>query len=226
MKRTWIIVSIVVVAGIAGAGALYGRELLEGMRFEKAMYQIGDADRADAGPWPRQHETCFVCHGPRGQSLNAWYPALSGLPQAYVAAQLHAFASDQRKNPYMGPLAKDLSDAQIDTLAAYFAKQTPTRNEDVPANPELEKRGLALVQARSCQACHGAKLMGKEQVPRLAGQGEDYLAKQLSDFKAGTRKDPTGAMNGVAATLSSEDIPAVARYLAGVAPGEDGVTAR
>lgn len=224
MKRTWIIVTIVAVASVAGAGALFGRDLLESMRFEKAMYQIGEADRVNAGPWPQVQETCFVCHGPRGQSLNAWYPALSGLPQAYVTAQLHAFAGDQRHNPYMGPLAKDLSDVQIDALAIYFAKQTPARNEDVPANPDLVKRGLALVQARNCQACHGAKLMGKDQVPRLAGQGEDYLAKQLADFKAGARKDPTGAMNGLAATLSSEDIPAVARYLAGMMPGHEAGT--
>jgi cytochrome c553 len=226
MKRTLIIIAIVAVAGAVGAGALYGRDLLDGMRFEKAMYQIGDADRVDAGPWPQPQETCFDCQGQRGQSLNTWYPALTGQPKAYIAAQLHAFAKDHRLNPYMGPLAKDLSDAQIDALAVYFAKQAPTRNEDVPANPELEKRGLALVQAQSCQACHGAKLMGKDQVPRLAGQGEDYLAKQLAEFKAGTRKDPTAAMNGVAATLSSEDIPAVARYLARVSPGEDGIAAR
>ncbi|MHA7685536.1 c-type cytochrome [Cupriavidus sp. PET2-C1] len=218
MKRILIILAVVVVAAAVGVGALYGRDLLDGMRYEKAMYQIGEANRTDAGTWPQQQETCFVCHGPRGQSRNAWYPALSGLPKAYIAAQLHAFASDQRRNPYMVPLSKDLSDAQIEVLADYFAKQVPTRNEDVPANAELEKRGLALVQARSCQACHGATLMGKDQAPRLAGQGQDYLAKQLADFKTGMRKDPTGAMNGLAATLSSEDIPVVAHYLAGILP--------
>jgi cytochrome c553 len=221
MKRTLIIVTVVAVAAAAVAGALYGRDLMDGMQYEKAMFQIGAADNANAGPWPQYQETCFVCHGPRGQSLNAWYPALSGQPKAYIAAQLHAFASDQRPNPYMGPLAKDMSDAQIDALANYFAQQAPTRNEDVAADAELHKRGIALVQARSCQACHGEKLMGKDQAPRLVGQGADYLAKQLADFKTGARKDPTGAMNGIAATLSSEDIPTVARYLAGVSPERD-----
>ncbi|MBN3815448.1 c-type cytochrome [Paraburkholderia sp. Se-20369] len=225
MKRTLIIVTVVAVAAAAGAGALYGRDLLDGMRYEKAMHQIGEANQTNAGPWPQPQETCFVCHGPHGQSLNAWYPALSGQPKAYIAAQLHAFASGQRPNPYMGPLAKDLTDAQIDAFATYFARQTPARNEDVSADAALEKRGLALVQARSCQACHGSNLMGKDQVPRLAGQGEDYLAKQLADFKTGARKDQTGAMNGLAATLSSEDIPAVARYLAGLTPRHDGSVA-
>ncbi|MCO5397531.1 c-type cytochrome [Ralstonia soli] len=219
MKRAKIlgITVAVALAAAIGAGALYGRDIVDGMRFEKAMHEIGEAEKT--GPWPQPHETCFVCHGPRGQSLNAWYPALTGQPKTYIAAQLHAFASDHRSNPYMGPLAKDLTNAQIDALADYFAQQAPARNEEVTADATLEKRGLALVQARSCQACHGEKLMGKDQAPRLAGQGEDYLAKQLADFKAGARKDPTGAMNGIAATLSSDDVPAVARYLAGMSPG-------
>lgn len=90
----------------------------------------------------------------------------------------------------MGPLAKGLTDAQIDAFATYFAQQTPARNENVPADAELEKRGLTLVQARSCQACHGATLRGKDRAPRLAGQGQDYLAKQLADFKTAHARIP------------------------------------
>lgn len=226
MKRTLIIIAIVAIAATVGAGALYGGDILDGMQYEKAMARIGETDKANAGAWPQPQETCFVCHGPRGQSLNAWYPALSGQPKAYIAAQLHAFANDQRPNPYMGPLAKEMSDVQIDALATYFARQAPTRNEDVPADANLQQRGLALVQARSCQACHGEKLMGKDQAPRLAGQGADYLAKQLADFRTGARKDPAGAMNGIAATLSGEDVPAVARYLASVLPDRGAAASR
>ncbi|MGU7771788.1 c-type cytochrome [Burkholderia sp. MR1-5-21] len=219
MKRAMIIGAVVAIAGLAGAGVLYGQDILDGMRFEKAMGQIGAADNANAGPWPQPQETCFFCHGARGQSLNSWYPALSGQPEPYIAAQLRAFASERRRNPYMGPLARDLDDGQIKVLAAYFARQTPTRNEDVAVDAALAKRGMAVIQTRSCQACHGETLLGKDQVPRLAGQGEAYLASQLAAFKTGERHDPTGAMNGVAATLSDDDVRAVARYLASVSPG-------
>ncbi|KVQ97699.1 c-type cytochrome [Burkholderia ubonensis] len=220
MKRVMIIGAVVAIVALAGAGALHGRDILDGMRFEKAMSRIGEADQANGGPWPQPQETCFFCHGARGQSLNAWYPALSGQPEAYLAAQLRAFASEQRHNPYMGPLARDLDDGQVKTLAAYFARQTPTRNEDVPADAALAKRGMALIQARSCQACHGATLMGRDQAPRLAGQGEIYLATQLAAFKTGERRDPAGAMNGIVATLSGDDIRAVAHYLASASPGQ------
>ena len=42
-----------------------------------------------------------------------------------------------------------------------------------------------------CAACHGANGISSSPLwPNLAGQKKDYLAKQLKDFKAGTRKDP------------------------------------
>ncbi|MGU7778861.1 c-type cytochrome [Burkholderia sp. PU8-34] len=219
MRRAMIIGAVAAIAGLAGAGVLYGQDILDGMRFERAMSRIGAAGNANAGPWPQPQETCFFCHGARGQSLNSWYPALSGQPEPYLAAQLRAFASEQRHNPYMGPLARDLDDGQINGLAAYFAQQTPTRNEDVAVDAALAKRGMAVIKARSCQACHGETLLGKDQVPRLAGQGEAYLANQLAAFKTGERHDPTGAMNAMAATLSDDDVRAAAHYLASVSPG-------
>lgn len=219
MKRAWIVGAVVVLAGAVGVGALYGRDYLDGMHFEKAMHEIDQTEVANGGPWPQPQETCYFCHGAHGQSVNAWYPALSGQPEAYLVAQLHAFAGGQRPNPYMGAIARELTDEQIKSLAVYFARQTPVQSEAVHVQVVLEKRGMALVAAKSCRACHGASFMGRDQVPRLSGQGEAYLAKQLAAFKTGERHDPSGAMNGMAATLSGEDIQAVASYLASLTPG-------
>ncbi|ARF86905.1 cytochrome c4 [Burkholderia cenocepacia] len=118
----------------------------------------------------------------------------------------------------MGPLSRELDDAKIDALATYFARQAPARNEPVPADAALDTRGMALVAARSCRACHGAALTGKDPAPRLAGQGQLYLEAQLAAFRSGERHDPTGAMNALAATLSGDDTRAVAHYLAGLSP--------
>ncbi|MGF6967315.1 cytochrome c553 [Paraburkholderia sp. WC7.3g] len=219
MRRTWIVSTAVVLAGVVSVGALYGRDCLDGMQFEKAMSEVDKTEVANGGPWPQRQETCYFCHGAHGQSVNAWYPALAGQPEAYLVAQLHAFAGGQRPDPYMGAIARELTDGQIKALAAYFSRQTSAQNEAVHGQPALEKRGMELVSAKNCQACHGAAFMGREQVPQLAGQGEAYLAKQLAAFKTGERRDPSGAMNGMAATLSGEDIHAVASYLAGLTPG-------
>ncbi|WP_367648448.1 c-type cytochrome [Burkholderia lata] len=197
---------------------LFGRDLYGYYRFGKALDREVDALKADAGPWPQPQETCFICHGPRGQSGNGGYPALSGQPAAYLEAQLRAFASDRRPDPTMGPLARGMDEQQMKLLAAYFARQAPVQNERIRVDAALATRGMAVVRARSCVACHGAGLTGNERAPRLAGQGEAYLADQLVAFRAGKRHDETGAMNGVAAALSDEDIRAVAHYLASIAP--------
>lgn len=201
-------------AVVAAAAAFLVPDLVDYHRFGTALDSQAQASQADGGPWPQFAETCFACHGPHGQSRNAEYPALAGQPAAYLAAQLRAFASGQRDNPTMGPLARNLTDEQIRSLAAYYARQASAARPDAMESAALEARGKALVQARSCQACHGEALTGKELAPRLAGQGEHYLAHQLAAFKSGKRHDATGAMDAIAATLPDEDIPAVARYLA------------
>ena len=69
----------------------------------------------------------------------------------------------------------------------------------------------AVVKAR-CSVCHGdAGETAGEDFPRLSGQHETYLAKQLRDFQAGTR---TGLMVRQARGLSEAEITAIARYYA------------
>lgn len=67
-----------------------------------------------------------------------------------------------------------------------------------------------------CVACHGAD--GNSAIPAnpiLAGQGEQYLLKQLRDFKATDGKPAArknDIMGGMASTLSDEDMKNVALY--------------
>ncbi len=62
-----------------------------------------------------------------------------------------------------------------------------------------------------CAACHGPSGVSVNPIwPNLAGQKEQYLAKQLKDFRAGTRKDPL--MSAQAAALSDADIANLAAY--------------
>ncbi len=64
---------------------------------------------------------CLACHGPQGVSMNPLWPNLAGQKEEYLVKQLKDFRSDERKNPVMSPLAKPLSDSEIDNLAAFFA---------------------------------------------------------------------------------------------------------
>lgn len=217
---------LVAAAAVVAVAAFIVPDLVGYHRFGTALDNQAVASQTDGGRWPQFPETCFACHGPRGQSHNAEYPALAGQPAAFIEAQLRAFASGQRDSPTMGPLARNLTDEQIGLLAAYYAKQAPTGSPDVTASAALEARGKAVVQARSCQACHAEGLTGKDLAPRLAGQGESYLGQQLAAFKSGKRHDASGAMDSIAAALSNEDIPAVARYLARMSPERREIGAR
>lgn len=72
--------------------------------------------------------------------------------------------------------------------------------------------GAGAEKSKACAACHGAdgnKPISAD-IPRLAGQHADYLARALTDYKSGARKDPV--MNGQAAALSAQDIQDIASY--------------
>lgn len=212
------LIALSVVALIAGLVALYGRDALDLYRLMDHIATSSEASEADGGPWPRLTDACAGCHGRQGHSQHQQYPSLAGQPAPYLAAQLQRFASGERASPNMGPLAMTLSEADIQFLSAYFAKQPASANESFKPDAALQARGEKLVATGGCAACHGEGLGGRDQFPGLAGQGHDYLLAQLDAFAQGRRQDPTGAMTAISATLSAEDRQALAHYLAALAP--------
>jgi cytochrome c553 len=72
---------------------------------------------------------------------------------------------------------------------------------------------LGKAKAQACAACHGSKgISGNPLWPNIAGQKEQYLARQLRDYKTGARKDPQMAHQMT--TLRNEDIGNLAAYFA------------
>ena len=65
--------------------------------------------------------TCAGCHGSNGISNNPMWPNLAGQKQAYLASALQMYRDGRRKNAMMTAMAKNLSDADITNLAAYYA---------------------------------------------------------------------------------------------------------
>jgi cytochrome c553 len=65
--------------------------------------------------------TCAGCHGAKGVSANPLWPNLAGQKEAYLVKQMKAFRDGVRQDPSMTAMAKPLSDADIDNLAAYYA---------------------------------------------------------------------------------------------------------
>lgn len=197
--------------------ALFGRDLLGLYRLLDYIDTSTQAYEAE-GPWPHTADACYGCHGKQGTSLHQRYPSLAGQPAEYLKAQLHSFASGQRLNPNMQPLAMSLTEQEILKLADYYARQPAQENAAFQPDPVLREQGAKLATAGACMACHGEKLTGQGPFPRLAGQGADYLLVQLDAFAQGRRVDPTGSMKAITATLSAQDRKALAHYLASLAP--------
>ncbi|QXH54785.1 c-type cytochrome [Pseudomonas maumuensis] len=217
-RRTLLLGSAMLAAGLLGVTAFHGPELLAGYRFMNALDQHYASYETNGGAWPQPQDACSLCHGVRGQPHNSLYPALAGQSAAYIQAQLQAFAQGTRHSAQMQPLAAALSDERIKALAEYFARQVPRVTDAPPPDDALRARGQASAAARGCTACHGETLSGGPVGPRLAGQGQAYLLEQLAAFKRGQRSDPSGAMNATTASLSEEELQALAHYIAGLAP--------
>lgn len=98
----------------------------------------------------------------------------------------------------------------------------------VAAAAQAAPSGRQVVQNRGCAACHGAAGQGQPMLgyPRLAGQSAAYLAKQLEAFKTGKRLNTI--MKSQAASLTADEMRAIAGYyasLAAPAPSSKGESA-
>ena len=144
-------------------------------------------------------------------------PSLAGQPAQSVAMQLFQFREGNRKDPQMTPVAKTLSNAEMNELARHFSRQkaAPPSHKTAPENVAA---GRQLAERFNCVQCHGPGLAGLQHIPRLAGQQHEYLRTQLRGFKAQTRADLDGNMTSAAQPLSDRDIEILADYLAGLAP--------
>ncbi len=68
--------------------------------------------------------TCANCHGTQGLAVpNAAVPGLAGMPASYLIEQMKAFKAGTRPATVMHQLSKGYSDAQIESIAAYYAAQ-------------------------------------------------------------------------------------------------------
>jgi cytochrome c553 len=71
-------------------------------------------------------------------------------------------------------------------------------------------------KAAPCAACHGADgnspTGAVPNIPIIAGQYKDYIARALEDYKTGKRKNPI--MAGFVANLSKQDRADLAAYFA------------
>lgn len=158
--------------------------------------------------------TCYGCHGiPNYKNVYPTYsvPRLEGQHPEYLALALQGYRSGERSHSTMHSQAADLSDQDMQDIAAFLA--------GVPLKPGSPPEGKAPAKAQElCTSCHGPDGVGiTPQYPSLSGQHADYLERTLRDYRDGGRKNPL--MAAFVTDLSDEDIKALAEYYAQQRPG-------
>ena len=138
--------------------------------------------------------SCSACHGQRGEgneAMNA--PKLAGQGDWYIQRQIQNYQrgirgshKDDTFGQQMASMTQILSNpATLRDVAAYI-----NTFEDTPVPKAIKgntPKGASLYV--TCGACHGRQGEGKFSLnaPRLAGQHDWYIKRQLNNFKKGIR---------------------------------------
>ena len=186
---------------------------------------------ADAGKKVHDDLFCASCHGPAGVAPTQNWPHLAGQKSAYTAKMMLDYQDQRRlegrRAEMMHDIAVMLSPQQIADVAAFYAVQSPPKDDgtprpqgiaapkDVPATT-LVRRGDKTRLITPCASCHGVVGQGgKLEASALAGQNPLYFVRTMLDFQGGKRhNDSIKGMSLFAKKLSRSEIEALATYYA------------
>ena len=162
--------------------------------FLTTFSSLNVAYAADAEAGKMAYAVCAACHGANGEgnvALNS--PKIAGQEPWYLRRQLELFRSGAR-----GTAAGDIYGMQMRPMAMSIVDEAAMENliayvQTLPVNPPaITVEGdvaAGKVAYAVCAACHGANAEGLEQLggPRLAGQEDWYLVRQIKNYKQGLR---------------------------------------
>lgn len=212
---------------IALASLLFAAQLGAQVVDLRAAQAVG----GDAAAGAAKVAVCVACHGPGGNAVVPAFPALAAQQAGYLYQSLAGF---QRRADPASPMTaqvKDLTDADLRNIAAYFAAQPRTAAavaaaaSSGEAGARLFRQGDAQRGIPPCQGCHGAAGKGHplhgsdpryDYYPALAQQQSAYLVARLGQYRDGKLADSSNAliMRGVAHNLDDAAIRSLADWLA------------
>jgi cytochrome c553 len=157
---------------------------------------------------------CASCHGAKGESPNPETPSLGAQPSPYVLIQLFLFREKLRRVDLMNQAVKGFTDDDLRSFADAIAKLPPPPPAADVGDPARMTRGQALVHQYRCNVCHSPDLAGRDNVPRIAGQREDFLVKTMREYKTNVRPGYDASMGDVLQPIADADILDLAHFVA------------
>lgn len=178
---------------------------------------------ARAAPDPKVIQGCEDCHGANGVTTSQDIPTIAGVSAAVqkealgnyrakkrVCTNVHYTRGDTKRESDMCSVAKDLTDAQIADLSAYFAGKTFVAMKQ-PVDAAKAGAGKA-IYTRDCKKCHSSDGSDPtDDAGILAGQPVTWLKNEIMAFKKG-ESPQEDKMKAVVAKLSDADIEALANF--------------
>lgn len=210
MKRTIALVALVAVA-LAGCG-------------DKPAPPAGPPVDIDAGKAIAARD-CSGCHGMDGKGVAPAIPNMAAQRARYLYNSLKDYRAGKRTHAALKQLLANLSEADLQNVAAYFASLPP-----IPGAPQPDakhaspyEKGKAL--AAACVKCHGED--GNSAIPgtpSLAGQQPYYLVAAMQEYGRGDRaKD---AMHSGLRDPGALELENLSLYFASQTPVKRGPAAR
>ena len=179
-----------------------------------ALFVFAACQPLDAATIAERMAPCLACHGEKGISETPDTPSLGGQPAPYLLIQLFLFREKQRAVEIMNEMTKGFTDDDLRAFSDNLAKlPPPAPPADTPDEARLQ-RGRALITQHRCNNCHNLDLSGRESIPRIAAQREDYLVKTLREYKSNIRPGYDPAMAGVLAPIGDAQIADLAYTVA------------
>ena len=158
-------------------------------------------------------QLCAACHGADGNSKLPGSPSLAGQPKVFIENQLVMIREGLREVAQMKGLLTNIKDEEFTLLAKYFSEQKIAPDTGA-VDAAKRMRGAALSQRGNCGSCHLPDYSGREQMPRLAGQREDFLFASMKEFRDGKAMGRDTIMAATLRGLTDAELADMAHYFA------------
>ena len=174
---------------------------------------LGAGSAAAQSPSAQTLQLCAACHGDKGNSKMLGSPSLAGQPRIFIENQLVMIREGLREVAAMKGLITDMKDEEFTVLAKYFSEQK-IQPEPAVLDTLRSARGAALSKRGQCGSCHLPDYAGREQMPRLAGQREDFLLSSMKEFRDGRATGRDTIMVATLRGMTDAQLTDLAHYFA------------
>ena len=149
---------------------------------------------------------CAKCHNEDGNSSIPGTPSLAGQQPQYLVVAIQEYLKKERKAAPMHGLLPGLTRLDMETLALYFASQTPVQRPAPSSGDPAAGEPLSAV----CGGCHGSHGVSNDTAtPSLAGQDPKYLVDAIKAYRTTRTR---ASMRAYVAGLSEKDIQNIAAF--------------